>query len=296
MTLKPTQSALWLRPPTPAARRNLLSRGFNAVFGATERAYVGLIGAMTRRSGAMMVLALLLVAVAVWGLVRVPTGFLPDEDQGYLIVSAQLPDGASKERTDAIMQQISKIAKTVPGVDHPVVVGGLSILDNMAHLANAGVAFVVLNEWDARQAEGTGSALDLSKSKSLLARRDAGNRVRAAPPPIQGIGNVSGFSMQVEIKNGDFDYTLLQSLTDAVIRDGRAQSALQQVSTTLRSGAPQLNVTVDRIKAETLGITVGNVFPALAGYVRIDLRGAGQQVRTRVSSLHAGAARLPRER
>ena len=87
------------------------------------------------------------------------------------------------------------------------------------------------------------------------------------PPPIQGIGNVSGFSMQVEIKNGDFDYTLLQSLTDAVIRDGSAQSALQRVSTTFRAGARQLNVTVDRIKAETLGITVGNVFSALAGYV-----------------------------
>ena len=73
--------------------------------------------------------------------------------------------------------------------------------------------------------------------------------------------------MQVEIKNGDFDYALLQSLTDAVIRDGNAQSALQRVGTTFRAGAPQLNVIVDRIKAETLGITVGNVFSALAGYV-----------------------------
>ena len=87
------------------------------------------------------------------------------------------------------------------------------------------------------------------------------------PPPIQGIGNVSGFSMQVEIRNGDFDYALLQSLTDAVIRDGSAQSALQRLSTTFRAGAPQLNVIVNRIKAETLGITVGNVFSALAGYV-----------------------------
>ncbi len=268
VTLKPTQSALWLRPPTPGARRNLFSRGFNAVFGATERAYVGLIGAMTRRSGAMMVLALLLVAVAVWGLVRVPTGFLPDEDQGYLIVSAQLPDGASKERTDAIMQQISEIARTVPGVDHAVTVGGLSILDNMAHLANAGVAFVVLNDWDARAKQ---KGQDLRSIYQNLSRSLQGVTRAVAfvllPPPIQGIGNVSGFSMQVEIKNGDFDYTLLQSLTDAVIRDGRAQSALQRVSTTFRAGAPQLNVTVDRIKAETLGITVGNVFSALAGYV-----------------------------
>jgi HAE1 family hydrophobic/amphiphilic exporter-1 len=87
------------------------------------------------------------------------------------------------------------------------------------------------------------------------------------PPPIQGIGNVSGFSMQVEIKNGDFDYALLQSLANTVVGDGNAQSALRRLATTFRAGAPQLNVTVDRIKAETLGITVGNVFSALSTYV-----------------------------
>jgi HAE1 family hydrophobic/amphiphilic exporter-1 len=91
VTLKPTQSALWLRPPIPLERRNLFYRGFNAAFGTAARAYVGLVGAMTRRSGAMVLLALLLVAIAFWGLARVPTAFLPDEDQGYLIVSAQLP-------------------------------------------------------------------------------------------------------------------------------------------------------------------------------------------------------------
>ena len=81
VTLKPTQSALWLRPPIPLERRNLFYRGFNAAFGATERAYLGLVGAMTRHSAAMVVLALLLVGVAIWGLARVPTAFLPDEDQ-----------------------------------------------------------------------------------------------------------------------------------------------------------------------------------------------------------------------
>src|SRR5271169_3812350 len=130
VTLKPTQSALWLRPPPPGARRNLFSRGFNVIYGLGERAYVGLVAAMTRRSGTMAVLALLLVGVAVWGLIRVPTAFLPDEDQGYVIVVAQLPDGASKERTDAVMDKISKIAGAVPGVDHVVTVSGISIFDN----------------------------------------------------------------------------------------------------------------------------------------------------------------------
>ena len=110
LTLKPTQSALWLRPPKPPEQRNRFTRGFERVYGAVERGYAGLVGAMTRRAGAMVVLALALVGVAVYGLIRVPTAFLPTEDQGYLIVPAQLPDGASKERTDAVMQQIQGIA------------------------------------------------------------------------------------------------------------------------------------------------------------------------------------------
>jgi hydrophobic/amphiphilic exporter-1 (mainly G- bacteria), HAE1 family len=271
VTLKPTQSALWLRAPIPLERRNLFYRGFNAAFGATERAYVGLVGVMTRRSGAMVLVALLLVVVAVWGLARVPTAFLPDEDQGYAIVIAQLPDGAAKERTDAVMQQISGIAKKVPGVDHVVTLSGISVLDNFASLANAGAAFVVLNDWNDRLKQKGQDLRSITQNlnRSLQAVTQA-MVFALPPPPIQGIGNVGGFTMQVEIRNGDFDYALLQSLADAVVRDGNAQSGLQRLSTSFRAGAPQFRVTVDRIKAETLGITTGNVFSALSTYVGSD--------------------------
>ena len=271
VTLKPTQSALWLRAPIPLERRNLFYRGFNAAFGTTERVYVGLVGAMTRRSGAMVLLALLLVVVAVWGLARVPTAFLPDEDQGYVIVTAQLPDGAAKERTDAVMQQISGIAKKVPGVEHVITVSGISVLDNFATLANAGVAFVVLNDWNDRLKQKGEDLRSIAQNlnRSLQAVTQA-MVFALPPPPIQGIGNVGGFTMQVVIRNGDFDYALLQSLADAVVRDGNAQSGLQRLSSSFRAGAPQFRVTVDRIKAETLGITTGNVFSALSTYVGSD--------------------------
>ena len=267
-TLKPTQCALWLRPPTPLEKRNFFYRGFNAVYERVERAYVRLIGAMTRRSGAMALLALILVGVAVWALTRVPTAFLPNEDQGYLIISAQLPDGASKERTDAVLQKISKIAKSVPGVDHVVTISGVSILDNLATLANAGAAFVVLDDWDARLKQHGQDLLSIDQRlNGALQGIPEAIAFALPPPPIQGIGNVSGFSMQVEIKNGDFDYALLQTLAGTIVADGNAQSSLQRLATTYRAGAPQFEVTVDRIKAETLGITVGNVFSALSAYV-----------------------------
>jgi hydrophobic/amphiphilic exporter-1 (mainly G- bacteria), HAE1 family len=166
------------------------------------------------------------------------------------------------------MQQISGIAGKLPGVDHVVTVSGISILDNMATLANAGVAFVVLKDWDARLKQNGQDLRSIYQSLNS-SLQDVRQAIAFAllPPPIQGIGNVGGFTMQVEIKNGDFDYALLQNLTDAVIRAGNGQSALRRLNTTFRAGAPQLKVVVDRVKAETLGITVGSVFSALADYV-----------------------------
>jgi hydrophobic/amphiphilic exporter-1 (mainly G- bacteria), HAE1 family len=268
MTLKPTQCALWLRPPTPGKRPNFFARGFNAVYGASERGYVRLMTAMTHRAAIMVALALALVCFSVWSLTRVPTGFLPTEDQGYMLVVTQLPDGASKERTDAVLDRIQKLAQPVPGVEHVVTVSGISILDNRAHLANAGVAFVVLKAWDVRLKEQGQDQLTIQrKLNGALQSIPEAFSFAVLPPPIQGVGNVGGFTMQVEIRNGDFDYDLLQSLANTVVADGNAQSGLQRLATTFRAGAPQFKVTVDRTKAEALGVTVGQVFSALSGYV-----------------------------
>jgi len=268
LTLKPTQAALWLRAPKPVAERNFLSRGFEAVYGRVENGYARLVGAMTRRAGIMVVLALALVGLAIYGLTRVPTAFLPVEDQGYLIVPAQLPDGASKERTDATLQRIAKLAGAIPGVEHVVTVSGVSILDNLASLANAGVAFVVLKDWDVRLKE-TGQDVRsiLQNLNGALQGVPEAFSFALPPPPIQGIGNVGGFTMQVELKNGNFDYGLLQALTNTLVANASSQSSLSRVATTFRAGAPQFFVDVNRIKAERIGVSVGQVFAALSGYV-----------------------------
>ena len=268
LTLKPTQSALWLRPPKPPERRNFVYRGFNAVYRAAERAYSALMSAMARHSRAMVVLALALAGVAIWGLTRVPTAFLPNEDQGYLIVATQLPDGASKERTDRVLAEIQGIASKIPGVEHVVTVSGWSLLDNRASLANAGAAFVVLKDWDTRlKAKGQDLRSIYLRLNGELQAVMGGFSFALLPPPIQGIGNAGGFTMQVEMRNGNFDYALLQTLANAVAAQANAQSSLQRVATTFRAGAPQIFVGINRIKAETLGVTVGQVFAALSDYV-----------------------------
>jgi len=268
VTLKPTQCALWLRPPIPPEKRNFFYRGFNRIYDGAEHAYVRLIAAMTRRSGLMAVIALALVGVAIWGLARLPTAFLPIEDQGYVLISAQLPDGASKERTDAVLQQVETIAKDTPGVDHVVAISGVSVLDNSASLANAGVAYVVLKDWGLRGKEKGQDLLSIYQHlNAALQNVLQAKTLVIVPPPIQGIGNASGFTMQVEMKDGNFDYPLLQTLADTIVANGSGQSGLQRLGTSFRAGSPQLSVAVDRIKAETLGITAGQVFSVLSDYV-----------------------------
>src|ERR1700722_7781127 len=227
-TLKPTQCALWLRAPVPPEQRNFLYRGFNRAYDPVERGYVRLVGGMARRGGIMVVLAIVLACVGVWGVARLPTAFIPIEDQGYFIVAVQLPDGAALGRTQRALEEVSKTVLATPGVDHAVAISGISALDNSASLQNAGAVYVVLKDWSQR---GAGTGADLRSLyftlQSALDKLEDANCLVLIPPPIQGIGNASGFTMQIELRDGSFDFTKLERLTRTIIADGSTQSALQ---------------------------------------------------------------------
>jgi HAE1 family hydrophobic/amphiphilic exporter-1 len=266
-TLKPTQCALWLRPAVPPEKRNFFYRGFNNVYNRVEHGYVRMIGGMTRRAWVFVVIALLIMGGGLYGLARLPTGFLPLEDQGYFLVSVQLPDSASLDRTTDVLGRVQKSVSAVPGVDHVIAIAGISALDNSASLSNAGVAYVILKDWSQRT----------SPSEGLLGMYTALNRAVAPikdatllvvpPPPIQGVGNAGGFTMQVELRDGSNDFGKLQSVARHLIGDASTQSGVQRLNTTMRAAVPQMSVKVDRTKAESLGVTTGQVFQTLATYV-----------------------------
>jgi hydrophobic/amphiphilic exporter-1 (mainly G- bacteria), HAE1 family len=265
-TLKPTQSALWLRPAVPLERRNVFYRAFNAAYARLDRAYGILIGWMVARSGVMAALALAIIIAAGYGLSRVPTGFLPIEDQGYLLAVVQLPDGASLARTQAVLDRVAEIAGKTPGVANVVNVAGISPLDNSASLANAGVAYIVLKDWSER-----GRAQDLRSLFNTL-NQEMGQIEEARinvlpPPPIQGIGNAAGFVMQIELRDASFDLDKLQAVTDTMVANAQSQTGLQRVASSFRSTVPQIDIEVDRAKTETLHLTVDQVFAALASYL-----------------------------
>jgi HAE1 family hydrophobic/amphiphilic exporter-1 len=266
VTLKPTQSALWLRAPVPPAQRNAFYRAFNAIYERLERGYAALIGRMAAHSGILVAVGLVLIALGGYGLFRVPTGFLPIEDQGYLLASVQLSDGASLERTQKVLDQVSTIAHRTPGVAQVVTIAGTSVLDNSASLANAGVAYIILRPWSERGAGEDLQSLFLGLNRSLGTIEDA--RTLVVPPPaIQGIGNTAGATMQIELRDSSFDLAKLQASVDGLVAAAASQSSLQRVQSTFRSGVPQYIVQVDRVKSETLHVTLDQVFSALAGYV-----------------------------
>jgi hydrophobic/amphiphilic exporter-1 (mainly G- bacteria), HAE1 family len=267
-TLKPTQCALWLRTPVPPEKRNFFYRGFNAVYDRMEHGYTGFINRMVHRSGLMVILALIVSGFGFWGLARIPTAFIPIDDQLYLMVSVQLPEAASMGRTVDSLNKVTEKAMQVPGVEKVITVAGLSVLDNSADLFNAGIAWVVLKPFDDRLKEKDQDMISIYKRLlAAVANLPDGKALVLPPPAIQGIGNAGGFQMQLELLGGSTDYVKLGNLADQIVAEAAKEPSVSNVATTFRNNAPQVTVTVDRDRAQDLRVSVGDVFSTLTDYI-----------------------------
>ena len=263
MTLKPAQCALWLRPPR--ARKNILFRAFNVVYGVCERAYAAVVRVLVRHVvWGMLVFGALLV-LAAWVYWRVPTGFLPTEDQGYLFVSVQLPDAASQQRTRAVMKRIDTLLTDTPGVANWITIGGLSLLD-FSSAPNTGTLFVTLDPWTERLRHGLTLEAVLTDMRRKLSAIQECIVLPFPPPSIRGLGVRGGFQMQLEDR-ADVGLSELQLVTQAIMEDARGQSALTALNSTFRPGVPQLYVDVDRVKVKTLDVPLAVVFSTLQAYL-----------------------------
>ncbi len=267
-TLKPTQCALWLRQPVPPNERNFFYRGFNAVYNRLENVYAGLIGFLVKHAGLVVLAGLIVSGLGVWGIARLPPAFIPNEDQGYAMIAVQLPDGAALGRTVNSLNEATKIALATPGVKQVITIAGISVLDNSATLANAGVNYVILDDWKKREKEKGQDLVSLltGLQKKIQSISD-GRAFVLVPPPIQGIGNAGGFQMQTQLLGGSFEYVKLNEVTQAVVKKAAANPQMERVLTTFRPESPHVGLTVDRIQAETLRVSVGDVFDALTSYV-----------------------------
>src|SRR5262249_42931426 len=159
--------------------------------------------------------------------------------------------------------KVSEISRKTPGVAQVITIAGVSALDNSSTLANAGVAYIILDDWDKR-----GKALNLRNlygnvNKALTSAIDEANVMVLPPPPIQGVGNDAGFTMQIELRDGSFDLAKLQRATDEIVANARTQSALQFAMTSFRANVPQYTIEVDRVKTQALHVSTDQVFQTL---------------------------------
>ncbi len=265
-TLKPTQCALWLRPQDPQRRKNFLFRSFNRVYARLEAFYLRQVERSVRHAARFSLIGLALIALAAWGLTRIPTGFIPTEDQGYAMVTVQLPDGASLARTEQVMAKLARLCAQHPAVARTISIGGLSPLDGNASLANAGILYLMFKDWSQR-----GRGQDLRSIYNDLSARlkdfqDARVMV-LVPPPIQGLGLSGGFQMQLELTDGSYDFARLQQVADAVVGTARKSPVIRMALTPLRTAVPQVEVDVNRSRAQLLGVDIGDVYSTVQTYL-----------------------------
>jgi len=270
LTLSPALSALLLKDHH--AKKDILSRiidamlgwffrPFNSFFEWSSNAYVGIVKRIIRFSFVAVVIYGGLVWATYKGFDMVPTGFVPGQDKQYLVGFAQLPDGASLDRTEDVMRRMSEIALSHPGVKDAIAFPGLSI-HGFTISPNSGIVFVGLDDFENRKTpELSGDAIAGALNGKFMAIQDAMVLV-LSPPPVNGIGTTGGFKMMIQDR-GDQGYAALYKATQQLIGAAYGSGKLMQVYSGYTVNVPQLEADVDREKAKMQGVPLANLFETL---------------------------------
>ena len=237
---------------------------FNAGFDRMTAAYGRAVRWLVHRGAVGFAVYGILAVLTVIGFMRTPSGFIPPQDAGYLIVAIQLPDGASLERTDDVVRYASEVIRETPGVAHAVAFAGFSGATR-ANSANAGAIFVVEEPFEERAGGPSADDIRAALQERLGGITDADIFV-IAPPPVRGLGTSGGFKALVQDRGGR-GLRALQEGTDALVDAARHDPVLTAVFSPFRSTTPQLYADVDRVKANKLDVPIANVFDTLQVYL-----------------------------
>jgi len=241
-------------------------KGFNRFFDLFSTGYARLVGRLIRMTAVVLVLYLGLNGLNFLAFEKVPTGFIPQQDQGYLILYAQLPDAASLARTQAVVQQASKVILATEGVKHVNAYAGFSILSGSSQ-SNVATMFARLDNFDKRAGHANLHAnAVIEKLKHNLAKVEDAHIAVFAPPPIRGMSSVGGFKLQIQDRTNAGIDALRQTNADLIAK-GNQQPGLTGLFTTFRSNVPQLFVDVDRTRVKAMGVPLKDVFDTLQIYL-----------------------------
>ncbi len=293
LTLSPALSALLLRPKH--AQNDWLSRlmqgllgwffrGFNRVFQWSSNVYAGLVGHLLRLSFIVVLVYGGLLWLTTYSMTHTPTGFIPPQDKGYLLVDVRLPDSASVERTGAVMDRLERAmlgldqpaassedhgehsSRGIPGVAHTISITGQSFVQNAVG-SNLGSMFVILDDFHHREEASLKAGAVAAKLRGIFATEmPEGIAFVFGPPPVDGLGNAGGFKLMVR-DVGDVGFRELQRAGDEVAAQGNQTPGLMGLFNGFRATTPQKDVYVDRTKCKSLGVPLQEVFTALQLYL-----------------------------
>ncbi|NOY73914.1 MAG: efflux RND transporter permease subunit, partial [Gammaproteobacteria bacterium] len=274
LTLTPALSALLLQ--SPDAPKDRLSkvmdlllgrffRWFNKAFDKSRSQYARNVGVFASRKLIMMGIFSVLVVLTALSFKLVPAGFIPAQDKQYLISFAQLPSGATLERTEAVTRKIADAALAEDGVVSAVQFPGLSI-NGFVNSASAGIVFVTLEDFDKRKDPNLSAGAIAARLQNKYAGINEAFIAIFPPPPVRGLGIKGGFKLQIEDRS-DQGYQALDNVLKEVLKQARADPALSRVFSNYNVNVPQLHANLDRTKAVQLGIPVEEVFRTLQIYL-----------------------------
>lgn len=263
LTLSPALCAILLRKPTskPAAPFRL----FNATLGLTTSIYTRSVRGAISLAALSIPIFLAVAGGAVYLFAALPSGFVPQEDEGYFIANVQLPDAASFQRTQAVTDHVNEILINTPGVEHVITIDGLSLVDG-SRSANAASAIVTLAPWTERTAPGQGLIPIVGAVNQRLAGIQEAFAIAFPPPSLPGVGFAGGFTLQLQDRSGA-GLQMLESVANEVASDANTQAGLSRVFTTFRANVPQLFLDIDREQVKAMGIPLQSVFDTLAAYM-----------------------------
>jgi multidrug efflux pump len=240
-------------------------RGFNKAFDWMIDRYGRSVAGIVRKLFICGVLYLGLLMLTGYGFKVTPVGFVPQQDQGYLIVACQLPDAASLERTQAVTAKALALIKETPGITTSLVINGFSMLSG-SNQSNVGSIIVILDDFDKRKSPGLSADAILQNLRAKFNQIPEALVFAFGPPPIQGVGSTGGFRMMVQDRRGG-DYKQLQAVTQSLIQAGERQPGLVGLFSSFRADTPEIFVDVDRTKAKSMNVPLNNVFDTLQIYL-----------------------------
>jgi multidrug efflux pump len=237
-------------------------RGFNGAFEVATRFYGRTVGWCLRLSAVVLLLYAGLLGLTYFGFTKVPGGFIPNQDKGYLIVNVQLPDSASLDRTVAVMDRVQKIAAETPGVAHAVDIPGQSFVMNGIS-SNFGTMFIVLKPFSERRSPGLYSeAIADGLRRRLMTEIEQAQVLVFGAPAVDGLGNAGGFKLMLE-GTGGADLGALEAQTVNLCEKGGHNPGFVGLFSSFRAATPQLYVDVDRVKCKTMKVELNDVFDTL---------------------------------